>query len=46
MLFWWLIEILFTATLYFISSIKIPEDAHINDELYTFSNFFNQETNL
>ena len=45
MLFWWLIEILFTATLHFIS-IEIPDDAQINDELYTFSNFFNQGTNL
>ena len=45
MLFWWLIEILFTATSHFIS-IEIPDDAQINDELYTSSNFFNQGTNL
>ena len=45
MLFWCLIEILFIATLHFIS-IGIPEDPQTNDELYTFSNFFNQETNL
>ena len=36
MVFWWLIEILFTATLHFIS-IEIPDYAQINDELYTFS---------
>ena len=45
MLLWWLTEILFTATLDFIS-IEIIDDAQINDELYTFSNFFNQGTNL
>ena len=45
MLFPWLIEILFTATFHFIS-IEIPDNAHVNDELYTFLNFFNQETNL
>ena len=39
MVFWWLIEILFTATLHFIS-IKIPNYAHINDELYIFSQTF------
>ena len=44
MLFWWLIEI-FTATLHFIST-EIPDDSQNNDELYTFSNFFNQGTNL
>ena len=38
MLFWLLIEILFTATLHFIS-IEIPDDTQINDEVYTFSNF-------
>ena len=27
-------------------SIEIPDDAQINDELYTFSKFFNQGTNL
>ena len=43
MLVWWLTEILSTVTLYFIS-IEIPDDARINDELYTFSNFFNQGT--
>ena len=43
MLFWWLTEILSTVTLYFIS-IEIPDDARINDELYTFSNFFDQGT--
>ena len=26
--------------------IQIPDDAQINDELYIFSKFFNQETNL
>ena len=45
MLFWWLIDILFTATLHFIS-IEIPDGTQINDELHTFSNFFNQGTNL
>ena len=45
MLFWWLIEILFTATLHFMS-IEIPDDPQTNDELYFFLNFFNQETNL
>ena len=33
------------ATLHFIN-IEIPDDAQINDEPYTFSNFFNQGTNL
>ena len=28
------------------TSIEIPDDAQINDALYTFSNFFNQGTNL
>ena len=42
MLFWWLIEILFTGTLQFIS-IEIPDEAQINDELYTFSNFLTKE---
>ena len=37
--FWWLIEILFTATLHFIS-IEIPDYTQINDELYTFSRTF------
>ena len=37
--FWWLIEILFTATLHFIS-IEIPDYAQINDALYTFSRTF------
>ena len=36
MVFWWLIEILFNATLHFIS-IEIPDYTQINDELYTFS---------
>ena len=27
-------------------STEIPDDAKINDKLYTFSNFFNQGTNL
>ena len=45
MVFWWLIEILFTAALHFIS-IEIPNDTQINNELYTFSNFVNQETNF
>ena len=36
--------ITFTATLHFIS--RFIRHAQINDELYTFSNFFNQETNL
>ena len=44
MLFWWLIEI-FTTTLHF-DSTEIPDDAQNNDELYTFSNFFNQGTTL
>ena len=39
MVFWWLIEILFTATLHFIS-IEIPDYAQINDELYTSSRTF------
>ena len=39
MVFWWLIEILFTTTLHFIS-IEIPDYAQINDELYTFSRTF------
>ena len=38
-LFWWLIEI---YIVHFIS-IEIPDIAQINDQLYTFSNFFNQE---
>ena len=33
------------ATLHFIS-IEIPDDPQTNDELYTFSNFFNQRNNL
>ena len=33
------------ATFYFIC-IEIPDDAQTNAELYTFSNFFNQGTNL
>ena len=45
MLFWWLIEIRFTATLHFIS-IEIPDDVQINDELYIFSNFFNFEKDV
>ena len=46
MVFWWLIEILFTATLHFIS-IEIPHYAQTNDEMYNFfSNFFSQGTNL
>ena len=45
MLFWWLIEILFTVTLHFIST-EIPDDPQTNDELYFFSTFFNQGTNL
>ena len=45
MLLWWVIEILFTATLQFIS-IEIPDDAQINDELYSFSKFLNQRINL
>ena len=48
MLFWWLIEIytvLLTATLHFIS-IEIPDNAQVHDQVYTFSNFFNQRTNL
>ena len=40
MLLWWLIEILFTGTLHFIS-IDIPDHTQINDELYTFSNVLN-----
>ena len=40
----WLKYVLFTATLHFIS-IEIPDDAQINDDLHTFSNFFNQGTN-
>ena len=36
---------MFIATLHVIS-IGIPEDSQTTDELYTFSNFFNQETNL
>ena len=39
-LLWWLIETLFTASLHFIS-IEIPDDVQIDDELCTFSNFFN-----
>ena len=39
MLFWWLIEILFTATLHF-TSTEIPDYAQINDKLYTFSQTF------
>ena len=40
----WLIEILFTTiALYY---LEIPDDPQTNDELYTFSNFFNQGTNL
>ena len=40
----WLIEILFTTiALYY---HEIPDDPQTNDELYTFSNFFNQGTNL
>ena len=39
MVFWLLIEILFTATLHFIS-IEIPDYTQINDELYTFSRTF------
>ena len=45
MLFWWLFEIVFPATLHFIS-IEIPDDAQINDELYIFSNFFNFEKDV
>ena len=45
MLFWWLIEILFTVILHFIG-IQIPDDTQINDELYTFTNLFIQVTNL
>ena len=45
MLFWWLIEILFTATLHLIN-VEIPDDVQISDELYIFSNFFHQGTNL
>ena len=37
--FQWLIEILLTATLHFIS-IEIPDYAQINDELYIFSRTF------
>ena len=39
MVFWWLTEILFTATLHFIS-IEIPHYAQIDDELYIFSQTF------
>ena len=35
---------LFTATFRF--SIEIPDDAQINDKLYTFPNVLNQRTNL
>ena len=45
MLLWWLIKILFTATLHFIS-IEISDNAQKNDKLYTFSNIFNQGINL
>ena len=45
MLLWWLIKILFTATLHFIS-IEISDNAQTNDKLYTFSNIFNQGINL
>ena len=45
----WLIRIFFTGhTLNFIS-IEIPDDTHKNEKPYiigTFSNFFNQGTNL
>ena len=45
MLLWWLIKILFTATLHSIS-IEISDNAQTNDKLYTFSNIFNQGINL
>ena len=44
MLFWWMVEILLSGTLHF--SIEIPDDAQINDKMYTFSNLLNQGTNL
>ena len=43
MLLWWLIEILFTATLHFIS-IEIPHDIQINDKLYTSRTFLTKES--
>ena len=40
MVFWWLIEILFTLTLLHFLSIEIPDYAQISDELYSFSRTF------
>ena len=44
LLSWRLIELL--SLLHCTLLVDLLDHAQINDELYTFSNFFNQETNL